>query len=370
MYLKILCHREFRINERLKRLILYLRIRRGAKLNWKRYFRKLYKILPTYACPDDKIIERNHRAIWSYFDKNINLSTLRVSKNISGISDPRIIPEEIFATDIEPTLNNTREAGWLNMKSVYNHWFPKGIFPKDFFHNIDGEWLDGELNPILFSEIEAFSRRMKYPVVVKPNRDSYGGKGIFLPMNSDALISYIKDRKNIIVQEKINQHSFFSQYHKNSLNTLRVYVYRSVVDNKLHIINAVLRMGLGESFCDNITSGGIKVLVRQDGFLNGYAIDIFGKKYYTHPDSGLAFNGRIPEWDRLKAFTIEIASKVLYVRIMGLDICLDDQANWRMIEINNFSTTISMSQYYGIPFFGEFFEEVYEYCKLKHWALS
>ena len=369
MLLRILLNRRLSLRQRLKRGILYIKKKRGVRHNWKRKFKAIHIAVPEYKYPVESEVEKKHQSIWSYFSSRINLSTLRMSKNISGISDPWIIPEEIFAVDIEPSLNNISEVGWFTFKSGYNQWFEKGIFPTDYLHNINGEWLDSELEPIEFSEVITISKGLKYPVVVKPNRDSYGGRGVLFPTSVESLRKILEERQNFVVQEKLTQHPFFSKFHPESLNTLRVYVYRSVVDNRLHIINSVLRMGRGGDLCDNVTSGGIRVIVAQDGCLSGYAVDILKRKYYTHPDTGFHFYERIPKWDELQNFSISVAQKILYSRLMGLDICLDEYSNWRMIEINIFSASIGMSQNYGIPFFGEYQAEVYEYCKNNHWAL-
>lgn len=369
MLIRILLNPKLSFRERLKRVILYLKKRRGVKYNWKRKFKAIHKAVPEYKFSAEKDVEKSHRSIWRYFDSCVNFSTLRISKNISGVSDPWIIPEEVFAVDIEPSLNNVSEVGWFAFKSGYNHWFESNIFPADYLHNINGEWLDSDLKPIDFSSVIAISRDLNYPVVVKPNRDSYGGKGVLFPTSFESLRTVLEKASNFVVQEKIAQHPFFSKFHPASLNTVRVYVYRSVVDNRLHITNSVLRMGRGYGLCDNVTSGGIRVLITQDGYLSGYAVDALRRKYYTHPDTGVGFNESIPNWDELKKFTINVAHKILYSRLMGLDVCLDEKSNWRMIEINNFSATIGMSQNYGIPFFGEHLAEVYEYCKNNHWAL-
>jgi hypothetical protein len=41
-----------------------------------------------------------------------------------------------------------------------------------------------------------------------------------------------------------------------------------------------------------------------------------------------------------------------------------------MLEINTKGHSIRFSQYHGYPFFGEFTDEVIEYCKENHWALN
>lgn len=297
------------------------------------------------------------------------MATLRVCSSISGVANPKYIPEEIFVSDIEPTLNHTKTVEYLTYKSFYNHWFPGNIFPEDYFHNVDGEWLDSDLNPVDFSDIEFISGKLNYPVVVKPNRDSYGGQNVYFPRNKDELATLIRNKKNFLVQERIRQGSFYEQFNKSGINTLRVNIYRSVKDNNLHIVNVVLRMGVGGSL-DNETAGGIVTMIRQDGAMNGFAVDKYGKKYIEHPDTGARFTQEIPDFEGLKETALKIAGKIFYAGVVCLDLCYDSERRWRMIEVNINGGTIRFAQYHGSLFFGEFTDEVYEYCINNHWALK
>jgi Sugar-transfer associated ATP-grasp len=370
MYRRILFNHNLSLRERLKRLFAYSSKRRGAKSNWNKSFRKMFKLYPEYKIPADKLIEKEHKSYWGYFNNRINYATLRACKNISGVSNSKFIPEEIFVADIEPTLNQTLEVDYLANKSFYNRWFPGNIFPRDFFHNVDGEWLDNDLNPISFSEVCSIAKTLEYPVVMKPNRDSYGGEGVCFPLNAENLIASAENNKNFLVQEKIKQHPFFAQYHENSLNTVRLHVYRSVIDNTVHIINTALRMGLGGSSLDNVSAGGIATMINKDGYISGFAVDKYGKRYYKHPDTGMEFNKKIPDWDGLKQISKSIAHKIFYARLAGLDLCYDSESHWRMVEINLFDNTIRAAQYYGNLFFNEWSDEVYHYCRINHWALK
>lgn len=297
------------------------------------------------------------------------MATLRLCSSISGVSDPKYIPEEIFVSDIEPTLNQTNTVEYLTYKSFYNHWFTGNIFPRDYFHNVDGEWLDKDLNPVSFSDIESISGKLTYPVVVKPSRDSYGGQNVYFPGNKNELVEIIKDKKNFLVQERIIQDSFYEQFNKSGINTLRVNIYRSVKDNELHIVNVVLRMGVGGSL-DNETAGGIVTMIRKDGTMNGFAVDKYGKKYMEHPDTGASFSQKIPDFENLKKTALKIASKIFYARLICLDLCYDSERKWRMIEVNINGSTIRFAQYHGSLFFGEYTDEVYYYCLNNHWTLK
>jgi len=128
-------------------------------------------------------------------------------------------------------------------------------------------------------------------------------------------------------------------------------------------------MGRGGSL-DNETSGGIHCRIGHDGMLEEYALDKYGTKYTVHPDTKTPFNRMIPELEKLKNQSLRVAEKLFYTRIAGLDACYDRDGNWRMIEVNTNSHTIRSSQYWGVPFFREFTDEVIEHCTKNHWALK
>jgi len=338
---------------------------------WHHHFERQYELNSQFKKRIAKEIEKEYISRWRYFDKKIDCSTLRIAEKVSGISNPIMVPQTVFQADIEPSLNSTPEAGYLSFKSIYNHWFPNNTFPKSFLHNIDGAWLDYGLNYISLDEAVKILKTLEYPVVVKPNRDSYGGKGILFPKGYEEVLPILNNMNNFLIQEKIKQHPALAVYHPNSLNTVRVYVYRSVKENSINIINTTFRMGLGNTLVDNITSGGIMAKVDEIGNICGFALDPKrNRKYYQHPDTGIAFNSQLPDWDKLRVLSIKTAQKVLYTRLVGLDACYDIDGNWRMIEINLFNSSVRLSQNFGEPFFGKFSDEVYSYCKDYHWALK
>ena len=369
MFIKILLNKELPVKNRVKNFFAYLSKRRGAKYGWDKRFKKVFELHPEYKKPITKEIEEIHKKAWSFFSKRINLNTLRVCTNISGEANPLFIPEEVFVADIEPTLNQDATAEFLTNKSFYEKWFPEGSFPKCIFHNIDGEWFNRELNPIPFSEIEKIISSINYPVVFKPNINSFGGKDVFFPTNLNELFGLVITQKNFVVQEKIDQDPFLKKFNAAGLNTIRVCLYRSIKSNKIHVLNAALRMGVGGSL-DNETAGGIVTLINKNGELNGFAVDKLGSRFDIHPDSKLPFEGIIPDFKNLIILAKNIACKIFYDRLISLDICKDAEGNWKVIEINLYGQTIRFAQYAGHPFFGEFTNEVINHCKQNHWALK
>lgn len=369
MIKRILTNQDLSIKRRLKNTLLYLSRVRGAKKSWNKRHKSVLSVNPAYDKPCNSQTENEHKKLWSDFRNKPDVTTLRISKNISGVSNPRIIPEDIYRADVEPTLITDKSVDYLGIKSFYNQWFSSGVFPRDIFHCIDGQYLNADLNMSSYEEFKSRAGRIEYPVILKPNKDTYGGMDINIVKSAEELLHLAKQRKNFIVQNKIEQHNFFNELYSKSLNTIKVFLYRSVNDNKLHILSMALRMGKDGSL-DNEAAGGINTFINDDGTLNGYAIDKYGNKHMQHPNTKLTFDFKIPDFEKLKTLSLKIGNKVFYTRIFALDACYDKNGNWRIIELNTYGQSIRFSQYGGQPFFGKFTDEVIEHCTKNHWALN
>jgi len=133
MFKRIIFNRAITFKSRVKNLSYYFFRRRGARILWHARFKKVFELHPNYKKRAEKAIEKSHILYWRPFQKFINLATLRLCKNISGVSDPRFIPEEIFMVDIEPTLNQSPLVEFLTYKVSIIIGFRKVFFHKTIF---------------------------------------------------------------------------------------------------------------------------------------------------------------------------------------------------------------------------------------------
>ncbi len=351
----------------IKHRLHHARVRQLSGRDWRHRHGKVFRAHPEYrrACPPE--IEAAHSAIWKPLRPNHSLDTLRICYNISGLADPRVAPEEVFVSEIEHCLNRHPAISYIANKSFYDRWFDRGVFPEVYLHNIDGDIYDASYRRIDGRQVRSLIQGLSYPVVMKPNMDSFGGKDICFIQSAEELASRIARAANFVVQERIRQSPVISRFCDSvGLNTFRVCLYRSVSTGEVHPLSVAMRMGKGGSL-DNETAGGVVCYCHPDGRFNAYAVDKYGGKFNTHPDTGVAFSsaGDVPDFDKMLNLARDVAQDVYLARLMGLDLCLDADGRWRLIEINLRAQTIRFSQYAGVPFFGDFTDEVVEYC-LKH----
>ena len=109
MHKEILFNRTLSFEQRLRRYIDYLALRFKAWRSWKKRHSMSFSNHPNLKKKDSKKAEDKHKEIWKYFRKSVDLSTYRMSKNISGISNPYIVPEEIFLKEVNSNPKTKKE---------------------------------------------------------------------------------------------------------------------------------------------------------------------------------------------------------------------------------------------------------------------
>lgn len=333
------------------------------------FFRKRYKDYKQRGVFKQKIATeqaKQYKNYWKVFGNKVELKTINACYNISGVFDKRIIPENIFFANIELTLNDSSNISFLQNKSIYNRWYRNGSFPKDYLHRMNGKFYDAKLNELNKVDVDNILNNLQYPVVVKPNIDSAGGKDVYFVDNILELRNHIDALQDLVVQEKLVQSNLLNGIY-NSINTVRVCLYKSVRDNNFYVINSALRVGR-DGKLDNESGGGLVCFIDETGKLRDIAVNKYGEKFREHPNTREKFGFNLPYFNELCEASKLVCKDILYARLVSLDMCLDHTNTWRAIEVNLLGHTIRFAQYAGQPFFGEFTDEVIEYCLENHWA--
>src|SRR5690606_13503695 len=302
--------------------------------------------------------KQKYKDYWNRVSKSINSETVEICNSVSGKFDERRVPEEIFELYIQPNLQKIKNSTFLANKNIYNKWFEDGLFPKDYFHKINGVFYDPDLNLIPDFKEYLLMLDINYPVVLKPSIDSSGGDGVLFLNSKKDIEENLKQLEYAVVQDIIQQHSKLEVISSNGLNTIRVCLLKRPSNSEIVILNTSLRMGK-DGGLDNETAGGIVCNISNKGILNSFAVDALGKKYYKHPNTGFVFKEKeLPKYEELLITSKKIAEKTIYSNLISLDMCLDHRGVWRCLEINLKYQTIRFAQYAGRPFFGEYTDEV------------
>ena len=188
------------------------------------------------------------------------------------------------------------------------------------------------------SEIEIRNFIQKHrKVMVKPSSSGRGvGISIVHNDNEKEIIDFLQSTKDTIytIEEIIVNCDELRKMNPSSLNTFRVI---TVVDKKgeVHILYATLRMGIGDSFVDNVCQGGVMCSVNlEHGVIDSIGITKSCDKHWYHPTSGVQFIGtQIPRWNEFKKYIVEVASFEKKLRYVGWDIAITPK-EFELIEGN------------------------------------
>lgn len=158
--------------------------------------------------------------------------------------------------------------------------------------------------------------------ILKPLNEA-GGHGIkfvedIKKLQGGSLYNYCKAH-NLLAEEIIVQHSKMAALHKNSVNTIRIFTY------KTKAVMAVVRMGVGNSNLDNASSGGIfapidmSTGIVKDG---AYSFEI-SQILWQHPTSGVILLGyQIPLWKECIQLVEEASKLIPGIPLCGWDVAI------------------------------------------------
>lgn len=187
-----------------------------------------------------------------------------------------------------------------------------------------------------------------YPSVFIKQVDSEGGKGVFkIEKKNINDIDNIILENNYIIEESLTQHEEIARINPYCINTLRVITFRE--GNKVYFPSCFFRMGVGTSFIDNGSSGGI--FINYDihtNKLGKVAYNLFengGKSYYKHPGTGYEFNGKSLIFSEEIKNILSNASLLFNRQMIGWDIAYtpdkpviieaNDNPHVRMMQITS-----------------------------------
>lgn len=317
-------------------------------------------------------IKEKHAKLWSGYGSKSNMDWLKAYILISGISDYRYIPENIYYSEIEPRLNNMAFSKSYTDKNNYHKILNKNILVPVLLRSINGVYYTSDYRFI--KNIDSFfDGDNKYGTyIIKPTIEGGGGQDVRKIEFSDTSlkinpsIESVKDIKDLIkyykrdfvIQEYLEQDSFFKQFNSSSLNTIRIFTYRSLENEEIKILHRVLRIGKAGSIVDNQASGGIACGVNKDGVLSPYGVDKYGRKYYESNNIKLSEVGIIPYMNSIIMVAKEVAVQFLYSRLLSMDLAVDDKGKIFLIEVNDNYNEINFCQMNNGPLFGEYSEEV------------
>lgn len=341
-----------------------------------KHYKKIMKI--NSISSDSLPNEQKWVNYWSQFGVKVFPTQYRVFSKYIG-ENMYTVPEDICHHFIEPVLNPTRYRGYYADKNVFDRLFPKGWFPKTILRRSDCVYFDANYEMLTLSN-DSFKSILKESglkkIIIKPSVDGISGRGVqffqkqdngeeWENSNGDFLtLDYLNGcGNNLIIQEAINQSSYIGQFNPTSVNTLRLAVYRSVLDEIPHIIGAVMRIGGVGSVVDNAHAGGCFVGIDKDGSFHHEVMNQYGERQTIFNGIDFINDYQYPNWKVVTKFAKEACKYVPHHRLLALDIVLDKNDEPHLIEFNIEGYGAWVFQFAVGPAFGQYTDEIVKYCK-------
>lgn len=316
-------------------------------------------------------------AKWKVLCKRVEPYSYRFFSHYCG-NTPNIVPEDIGHSYIEPALNPPVFRLVYSDKTLFPKIIGQQFVPRTIVCRING----GNLLDADFCQAD---KNLSYYIgdtktlVLKPSLGGCSGKGVMLfhkdgnrflsydknfVLSEDFLFSY---GPNFCLQEAVQQHEFMSKLCSTSVNTIRISLYRSVKNEISHVTAAIVRIGREGSILDNAHAGGRFVSVDlKTGELGKYVMDQYGNKTIIWNDVDFSSTYIIPFWQDIISFAEFVGTKIPHHRFIGLDIALRQNNKPILIEYNIDSFGYWAFMMTGQEVFGEFTDEIIEYCTNNH----
>lgn len=170
---------------------------------------------------------------------------------------------------------------------------------------------------------------------IKKTYDSYGGKNIYLLKRSDFPLEKEKLRdffinitqSGYLFQERIIQHPDLDKLNPSCVNSMRMDTFIDK-DGCVDIISPYMRMSMGNTHVDNLSSGGCAVGVdKVTGKLKDKGFTSISKTggmiIYKHPVTGITFDGfQVPFFKEARELVIYFAGLNPDLRLVGWDVAI------------------------------------------------
>ena len=272
----------------------------------------------------------------------------------TGIFSVKYLPDWIYYGYIDAHFNDWDYAVKLDNKCFYSVMFPKCNHPDTIAYRVNGMWFSADRKLLSHNELSDIIEG-ENALFVKAAVYSNGGHGVerieapHIFEKAKKILS--RTNNDLVIQRPIVQAPTLHRINPSSVNTIRIL---SVLNGAyVKIYSMILRMGVGNSFVDNASSGGITVGIQEDGTLRSVAYDKNGNRFLEHPTSGIIFSEvTIPNIEKIKDLVVNAHPMVPHFRMVSWDIALDNNQPV-LIEANLKDGELDFHQLNNGPLFDE-----------------
>jgi len=247
--------------------------------------------------------------------------------------DEHIIPDDFFIEELMPYLDKKEFIDVLSNKAYTSLILQDIKRPKTILKCVNGFLVSDEDE--IYNAETALARVSKFEkLVYKPSNDCQGnGVKIFNTKEDiEAISKIVANRQDdYIFQEFIVQSQQTSRFNPTSVNTLRV--ISLLIDDKVAILSAILRVGAKGCQIDNYHKGGWVIPIDEKGYLQDYKMSSEGFSK-TDADGLPLVKEKLIGFDETIAIIKKVHVRFPHIRWIGWDFAIDEDNQPVFIELN------------------------------------
>ena len=319
--------------------------------------------------------EENYLNQWRKLCRSVEPYTFRYFARFCNASSD-IVPDYILHNQIEPCINPCALWDIYEDKNRFSLYLGKECLPETVLCRVaGGEIADADHRP-LAEAVESVLKSCRYEaLIMKPALGTSCGERIMRfnrvgngyqdlsgrTLDREYLLGYDKDW---ILQQCIVPHPFMLQFCSTAVSTLRLAVYRSVVDGQSAVTGAVLRVGREGTIVDNTSAGGCYVGISlKSGTLQRSFYDVRGNGRSVWNQVDLTKQTfTVPNWQAILSMAHRVAAKIPDHHLLALDIALNEDGTPMVLEYNIGGFSAYLFHQVGQLPLGGFAGEVVDYC--------
>ena len=281
---------------------------------------------------------------------------------LNGVHSDRYLSMDVYYFYVVPALNRYDFITPYLDKNIYDDLFPWVRQPLTVVKNMHGHFYRAGDELSLEEAVDAVCS-YDGEMMIKPTVETCNGDRVapIVDPSPDNIRSlFAQYDYNFIVQEKARQHPELERVNPTSLNSMRLYTYRSL-DGVCHFMYtcATLRYGGKGAMIDNMSKGGGSCLIDPDGVVDDRvfrfkSLEVSSLKKETGVE-GLV----IPSFQKIIDTLLRMHKRLPYFDFVGWDVAVDPDGEPLFIEYN-LVPGIEGSQIMSGPMFADYLDEVVE----------
>lgn len=323
--------------------------------------------------------ETVYQSRWRRLTPYVDAYTFRYYSRFCG-NTADIVPEYILHNYIEPCINPLSLWDEYEDKNRFALYLDPSWLPTTVLYRTKGGPINDATGNALQEPLSVVLKKYCYDaLILKPAIGTSCGERIIRinrvgqhylnpngqSLNAEWLLHYGIDW---ILQQCIIPHPFMQKFCSSAVSTIRVAVYRSVVNGRSSVTGAVMRVGREGSIIDNTSAGGCYVGINlSDGSLHHTFYDARGKSYRKWNNVDLSKQDFIvPNWQSVLKLAHNVANAIPDHHLIALDIAMDESGNPIVLEYNIGGFSAYLFYQVGQLPFGSYTDEVINYCLQFH----